>query len=288
MTCASCAAHDREAAERAGRRDGRGELRHRARHGHLRPGARSAPTTSCAPSRPPATARSPLPAPGREPGCTSRRARSTRSSWPGSATGVAAHTAHRLGVLAVPVVLLSMIPALQFRNWQWLALDARRAGGDVGGVALPPRRAGSTSATAPPPWTRSISLGVTAAFGWSVVALFFGDAGEPGMKMTFTLTPRARRRAPTTCYLEVASAVTVFLLAGRYFEAGPSAGPAPRCGRCSSSAPRTSPWCRAGVGAARADRPAGASATCSSCARARRWPPTASSSRAARPSTPRC
>ena len=45
-------------------------------------------------------------------------------------------------VLAVPVVLLSMIPALQFRNWQWLAFDPRRAGGHVGGVAVPPRRAG--------------------------------------------------------------------------------------------------------------------------------------------------
>jgi Cu+-exporting ATPase len=63
-----------------------------------------------------------------------------------------------------------------------------------------------------------VSLGVTAAFGWSVVALFLGDAGEPGLQMGFAFT-LSRSAGTDHLYLEVASAVTVYLLAGRYFEA---------------------------------------------------------------------
>jgi len=63
-----------------------------------------------------------------------------------------------------------------------------------------------------------ISLGTLAAFGWSLYALFFGDAGAPGMKMPFTLGVASGTGADQI-YLEVASAVTVFILAGRYFEA---------------------------------------------------------------------
>ena len=61
-------------------------------------------------------------------------------------------------------------------------------------------------------------LGVLAAFGWSLYALFFGDAGMPGMRMTFDLLPEPGAGADEI-YLEVAAAVTVFILAGRYFEA---------------------------------------------------------------------
>ena len=63
-----------------------------------------------------------------------------------------------------------------------------------------------------------ISVGVLAAFGWSLYALFFGDAGMPGMRMTFRLLPEPGSGADEI-YLEVAAAVTVFILAGRYFEA---------------------------------------------------------------------
>ena len=63
-----------------------------------------------------------------------------------------------------------------------------------------------------------ISVGVLAAFGWSLYALFFGDAGMPGMRMTFNLLPEPGSGA-SEIYLEVAPAVTVFILAGRYFEA---------------------------------------------------------------------
>jgi Cu+-exporting ATPase len=63
-----------------------------------------------------------------------------------------------------------------------------------------------------------ISVGVLAAFGWSLYALFFGEAGDPGMRMTFRLIP-APGSAAHEIYLEVAAAVTVFILAGRHFEA---------------------------------------------------------------------
>jgi len=66
--------------------------------------------------------------------------------------------------------------------------------------------------------SEELSLGVLAAFGWSLYALFFGDAGLPGMRMTFRLLPEPGSGADEI-YLEVAAAVTVFILAGRYFEA---------------------------------------------------------------------
>ena len=63
-----------------------------------------------------------------------------------------------------------------------------------------------------------VSLGVAAAFGWSLYALFLGGAGEPGMTMPFTLVP-ARGSGADEIYLEVATGVTLFLLLGRYLEA---------------------------------------------------------------------
>ncbi|MGZ4726809.1 MAG: heavy metal translocating P-type ATPase [Acidimicrobiales bacterium] len=127
---------------------------------------------------------------------------------------------HRLlvsTVLAVPVLLMSMIPALQFTNWQWLAFAL--AGPVVLWGAWPFHRAawmnlrhGATT------MDTLISLGTLAAFGWSVYALFWGDAGMPGMTMTFSFEV-TRGDASSQLYLEVASAVTVFMLTGRFFEA---------------------------------------------------------------------
>ena len=119
--------------------------------------------------------------------------------------------------LTVPVLLLAMIPPLQFENWQWLSFTLATPVAIWG--ALPFHRAAWANlkhATAT--MDTLISLGVLAAFGWSLYALFFGDAGMPGMKMDFTLIPK-RGAGGEEIYLEVASAVTVFMLAGRYFEA---------------------------------------------------------------------
>lgn len=119
--------------------------------------------------------------------------------------------------LTAPVVLLSMIPGLQFTNWQWLAL-ALAAPVAVWGAWPFHRAAWVNLRHGAATMDTLVSVGVLAAFGWSLYALFFGMAGMPGMTMTFTLFARPGQGADEI-YLEVASAVTVFILAGRYFEA---------------------------------------------------------------------
>ena len=119
--------------------------------------------------------------------------------------------------LTLPVLALAMIPPLQFDAWQWLSLTL--ASPVVVWGAWPFHRAAWANlrhATAT--MDTLISLGVLAAFGWSLYALFLGDAGLPGMRMGFDLIPE-RGAGGDEIYLEVASAVTVFILAGRYFEA---------------------------------------------------------------------
>ena len=120
-------------------------------------------------------------------------------------------------VLTVPVVALSMIPALQFTFWQWLAFAL--TGPVVAYGGWPFHRAAWTNLRhGAVTMDTLISLGTLAAFGWSVYALFLGGAGEPGMKDAFELTVRRGEGADAT-YLEVATAVTTFLLLGRYVEA---------------------------------------------------------------------
>ena len=119
--------------------------------------------------------------------------------------------------LAAPVLVLSMIPALQFTNWQWLALTLAAPVAVWG--ALPFHRAAWTNARhGAATMDTLISVGVIAAFTWSLYALFFGMAGMPGMTMSFQLVTEPGGGAHDI-YLEVAAAVTVFILAGRYFEA---------------------------------------------------------------------
>ena len=119
-------------------------------------------------------------------------------------------------ILTVPVALMSMIPALQFTNWQWLAL-ALSAPVVVWG-AWPFHRAAAVNARhGAATMDTLISVGVIAAFGWSLYALFFGMAGMPGMHMTMSLF--GNPGGTGEIYLEVAAAVTVFILAGRYLEA---------------------------------------------------------------------
>ena len=119
--------------------------------------------------------------------------------------------------LTLPVLLLSMIPALQFDYWQWLALQL--ATPVVVWGAWPFHRAAWANlrhATAT--MDTLISMGVLTAWLWSLYALFLGDAGMTGMTMTLDLIPEAGA-AMDEIYLEVAAAVTVFVLTGRYVEA---------------------------------------------------------------------
>ncbi len=119
--------------------------------------------------------------------------------------------------LSLPVLLLSMIEALQFENWQWLALQLATPVVLWGGwpfhkAAWQNLRHGAAT------MDTLISVGTLAALGWSLVALFFLDAGMPGMTMRFELFTE-RGSASDHIYLEVAATVTTFILAGRYFEA---------------------------------------------------------------------
>ncbi|MFD7662240.1 heavy metal translocating P-type ATPase [Streptomyces sp. NPDC059788] len=120
-------------------------------------------------------------------------------------------------LLAVPVILMAMVPALQFDNWQWLSLTL--AAPVVAYGAWPFHRAAWTNlrhGTAT--MDTLVSMGTLAALGWSLWALFFGDAGMPGMTHPFELTI-ARGNGSGNIYLEAAAGVTAFILAGRYFEA---------------------------------------------------------------------
>jgi Cu+-exporting ATPase len=120
-------------------------------------------------------------------------------------------------LLTLPVLMLAMVPAAQFDNWQWLSLTLASPVVVWGGLPfhraawLNLRHRAATMDTL-------ISMGTLAAYGWSMYALFFGMAGVTGMRMSFDLTASAGS-GTGAIYLEVASAVIVFLLAGRYFEA---------------------------------------------------------------------
>ncbi|MFE4329067.1 heavy metal translocating P-type ATPase [Streptomyces sp. NPDC056831] len=134
-------------------------------------------------------------------------------------------------VLAAPVVVLAMVPALQFDNWQWLSLTLAAPVVVWGG--LPFHRATWTNLRhGAATMDTLVSVGTLAAFGWSLWALFLGDAGMTGMRHGFDFTvSRAMGSSPllersrelgegsSTIYLEVAAGVVTFILLGRYLEA---------------------------------------------------------------------
>ncbi|WP_439659443.1 heavy metal translocating P-type ATPase [Lentzea sp. HUAS TT2] len=120
-------------------------------------------------------------------------------------------------VLTVPVIALAMIPVLQFTYWQWLSLTL--AAPVVVWAAWPFHKAAWTNLRhGAATMDTLISIGVGAAFLWSLYALFLGTAGTPGMTHGFSLTIE-RMSGAGNIYLEVAAGVTTFILAGRYFEA---------------------------------------------------------------------
>jgi P-type Cu+ transporter len=119
-------------------------------------------------------------------------------------------------VLAVPVILFAMVPPLQVPGWQWLSLAL--ATPVVTWGAWPLHRAALANLrhrTAT--MDTLVSIGVTAAYLWSLYALVLGGAGEIGMRHEFEFTLSAGQG--DGIYLEVATGVTLFILAGRFFEA---------------------------------------------------------------------
>ena len=120
-------------------------------------------------------------------------------------------------VLGTPVLLLSMIPPLQFDGWQWVALVL--ATPVASWAAWPFHRAmGLNLRHAQTTMDTLISVGVSAAYLWSVWALVFTSAGDVGMEMSMSMDA-GRSGGDHHIYLEVASTVVAFILAGRYFEA---------------------------------------------------------------------
>ena len=118
-------------------------------------------------------------------------------------------------VLSVPILLMSMIPPLQFDYWQWVSLVLATpvvlwCGLPFHRVAWQNLKHGALSMDS------LISLGTLAAWAWSLVALVFLGAGDIGMTMEFRLIPE--EGGGTEIYFEVAAIVTTFILAGRYFE----------------------------------------------------------------------
>ncbi|MET8750813.1 heavy metal translocating P-type ATPase [Streptomyces sp. NPDC004667] len=120
-------------------------------------------------------------------------------------------------LLCVPVMALSMVPALQFRNWQWLclALAAPVAVWSAWPFHVRALRGLRHSAAT---MDTLVSLGVAASFLWSLYALFLGGAGRPGMRMPFTLLPSAGGEVAHV-YLEAVVGVPLFVLTGRFLEA---------------------------------------------------------------------
>ncbi|RKT88425.1 heavy metal translocating P-type ATPase [Saccharopolyspora antimicrobica] len=120
-------------------------------------------------------------------------------------------------VLSVPVIVMAMVPALQFTYWQWISLVL--AAPVVLWGALPFHQAAWTNLRhGAATMDTLVSMGTLAAFLWSLYALLFGTAGVPGMTHPFELTIQ-RMSGDGSIYLEVAAGVTTFILAGRYFEA---------------------------------------------------------------------
>ncbi|NMH97151.1 copper-translocating P-type ATPase [Pseudonocardia sp. K10HN5] len=154
-----------------------------------------------------------LPAPPPQPGAPAS------DSGGGEAADPARALRERLiisAALAVPVIVLSMVPAWQFTYWQWISLTL--AAPVVMWGAWPFHRAAWTNLRhGASTMDTLVSIGTLAALAWSLYALLFGTAGVPGM-----VHPFEPRVAPTdgagTIYLEVAAGVTMFVLAGRYIE----------------------------------------------------------------------
>ncbi len=118
--------------------------------------------------------------------------------------------------LGVPVLLLSMVSAFQFDGWQWVALGLATPVATWAAwpfhraMMLNLRHRQSTMDTL-------VSIGVSAAYLWSVWALVFTDAGDIGMQMSMEMG--VGESGTRHIYLEVASTVVALILAGRYFEA---------------------------------------------------------------------
>ena len=145
---------------------------------------------------------------GEEPASTAEDARESEASDILQRTLISA-------ALSLPVMLLSMVPALQFQHWQWACLMLTTLVYVIGGAPFH-RASWANLKHGAATMDTLITLGTTAAFGWSLYALFFGNAGMPGMTMHMTL--HSNDAQMDHIYLESVGMVITFLLLGRWFE----------------------------------------------------------------------
>ena len=120
-------------------------------------------------------------------------------------------------VLTIPVVLMAMVPVLQFTGWQYLSLVLALpvwlwAGWGFHKSTLVNLRHGATT------MDTLISMGTTAAMGWSFYALAFTHAGDLGFTHEFSLQLE-RTMSGANIYFEAATAIITLILVGRYIEA---------------------------------------------------------------------
>lgn len=118
--------------------------------------------------------------------------------------------------LATPVILLAMIPLLQFDYWQWISFALATpvilwAGWPFHKATWVNLKHGAAT------MDTLITVGTSAAYLWSLYALFFGHAGDPGMRHGWSILNHAGDPMGDI-YFEVAAGVVTFVLAGRYFE----------------------------------------------------------------------
>ncbi|MGL5856798.1 MAG: heavy metal translocating P-type ATPase [Angustibacter sp.] len=235
MTCASCAARIER---RLNRVDGitatvnyataRAEVEHDARVGvdevveHIRrigyPARPVTPVAVVSAPEPPSTAASPVPPSAHHQGVVHGSGESPEGAdGPRDDLRGLRHRVLVSAALSAPVVLLAMVPPLQFRFWQWLSLVLAAPVVVWGGWPFH-RAAWTTMRHGFATMDTLVSMGTVAAFGWSLYALFLGTAGMPGMTHTVSLTVR-RTDGAGTIYLEAAAGITALVLAGRYLEA---------------------------------------------------------------------
>ncbi|MGO9343262.1 MAG: heavy metal translocating P-type ATPase [Acidimicrobiales bacterium] len=108
----------------------------------------------------------------------------------------------------------SLVPAIRFPGWQWLLIAM--AAPVVTWAAWPFYKAAIRGARhGVSTMDTLVSIGIGAATGWSLYAMFWRDTSHVPRSLLFVIT----HQAGGAIYIDVAAGVTTFLLAGRYFEA---------------------------------------------------------------------
>ncbi|HEX7443162.1 MAG TPA: cation transporter, partial [Acidimicrobiales bacterium] len=118
--------------------------------------------------------------------------------------------------LTVPAVLVSMVPALQFQGWPWLAFALITpvvfvSGAGFHRAALVNLRHGTAT------MDTLVSLGTLAAWSWSTVALLFLGAGDTGG--SDAMAGVSGGGSHPAVYFDTAGVIITLILLGKWFEA---------------------------------------------------------------------